>query len=480
MADILTKPTVKVNGYKCVSAEISCVLNRPIVVRATICSGDTDGSILTTNDIMNLAKDMQAKIFEDPEEGDIQITLNDGHTGELSYNRLIITSCDVVASTRGGLMATITATSPDILADSFDPSVYMKNIDVGNIIWEIAASENSKSQDHLWVYTLGRLNDTDSPLATKILKLIQHAKNKYKFSANMMPGSDSAIESQLSLNNSSFTYVRRFLNNSTETTDVLNGNADLNETGNRAIYNTLASRLFNNGGGIFTKILNSVNSDFLLWYVPDHKSGNMGKLRNWNYEGEDVSTISLPVSTFNFAIGRSLGNDLPPTMVTFESPEIYTIRDLAGEFTSWAVGAYPEKPEKILGKVYNIQAPPWLCFGLYDDPDNGAENMNKGRNPQETEIINEKIKKQLEKDAKAYYPSLQYLARQSFFRYKYGTSVGSLSCPFYANIDAEIGDFVQVNAMGGGKIMRGILSSVVHSLDTGSLSTKLGFTRIEL
>ena len=85
-----------------------------------------------------------------------------------------------------------------------------------------------------------------------------------------------------------------------------------------------------------------------------------------------------------------------------------------------------------------------------------------------------------EKDAKAYYPSLQYLARQSFFRYKYGTSVGSLSCPFYANIDAEIGDFVQVNAMGGGKIMRGILSSVVHSLDTGSLSTKLGFTRVEL
>lgn len=223
MADILRKPTVTVNGYKCVSAQVSCMLNRPITVNATVCSGDTDGGILTTDDIMNLAKEMQAKIFEDPSEGDLQLSMSDGESGTLNYNRLIITSCDVVAATSGGLMATITATSPDILADLVDPSVYMKYVDIANVMFKTASDyKGSKAQDHFWVYQLQDKGGNNLSVANKLLKLLENAKDKYRFrEEGLTEGTKVAVNSQKAINNSFFRYVRQFLRESDDTTRVL-------------------------------------------------------------------------------------------------------------------------------------------------------------------------------------------------------------------------------------------------------------------
>ena len=482
MADILRKPTVTVNGYKCVSAQVSCMLNRPIIVNATVCSGDTDGGILTTDDIMNLAKEMQAKIFEDPSEGDLQLSMSDGESGTLNYNRLIITSCDVVAATSGGLMATITATSPDILADLVDPSVYMKYVDTADVMFKTASDyKGSKAQDHFWVYQLQDKGGNNLSVANKLLKLLENAKDKYRFrEEGLTEGTKAAVNSQKAINNSFFRYVRQFLRESDDTTRVLNGKAEINDTVNRAIYNTLAHNMFEIGGGVFSKLLNYITSEFLLWYIPNHKTGEIGILKNWDYEGSDMQTISVPISTAKLAIGRALGNDLPPTLVVAESPLVFTQHEIAENYSAWISGSYPEKAETKLGKVYNIQAPRWFSVGQDVSPNKPANKLNVGRNPSQTIETADKAQKQISKNAKSSNQALTYLAKQSFFKYKFGTSVAGITCPFKSNIDANIGDFVQVNAEGGGKILQGILSTVTHNLSTGSLSTELGFTRVEI
>ena len=238
--------------------------------------------------------------------------------------------------------------------------------------------------------------------------------------------------------------------------------------------------MFEIGGGVFSKLLNYITSEFLLWYIPNHKTGEIGILKNWDYEGSDMKTISVPISTAKLAIGRALGNDLPPTLVVAESPLVFTQHEIAENYSAWISGSYPEKAETKLGKVYNIQAPRWFSVGQDVSPNKPANKLKAGRNPSQTTETADKAQKQISKNVKSSNQALTYLARQSFFKYKFGTSVAGITCPFQSNIDANIGDFVQVNAEGGGKILQGILSTVTHNLSTGSLSTELGFTRVEL
>lgn len=483
MEEILRKPTVTVNGYKCVSASVSCILNRPIAVTATVCSGDTDGSILTTKDIMDLGKTMQSKIFEDPSVGDLQLRMYDGESSEISYSKLVVTSCDIVASTSGGLIASISATSPDILVDLVDPSLYMKFIDLNQEMYNIASDyKGSKSQDHFWVWQLKNTGGNNASVAKRVLDLVSNAKNQYQISSvGLSKGTLAALESQKGINDSFFRYARQFLTKSDDTTAILNGNANINDTVSRAIDNTIASCIFDRGGGIFSKLLNQLSSEFLLWYIPNHKTGDMGIFKSWDYEGSDQTELSLPVTTAKLSVGRALGNDLPPTIVVAESPVIVEQNKITNGYTTWISASYPEKAEEKLGRVYNLEAPGWFSVGYTVGVDsNTTTDPEAARNPSQTIETANKAIKQAEKNIKSSNETLSYLARQEFFKYKYSTSVAGLVCPFMSNIDADIGDFVQVSARGGGKLFKGILSTVSHNLSAGNLSTELGFTRVEI
>lgn len=64
--------------------------------------------------------------------------------------------------------------------------------------------------------------------------------------------------------------------------------------------------------------------------------------------------------------------------------------------------------------------------------------MKAGRNPSQTTETANKAQKQISKNAKSSNQALTYLARQSFFKYKFGTSVAGITCPFQSEILMQI------------------------------------------
>ena len=491
MADSFRKPTVSIGGHKCVSAIVSCSLNSLINVSAVLCSGDTDGSILTPSDIYSLAKKCQEMIFKEPKEGTLTLTLDDGNQGTISYNKLVITSCEVNSSTGGGLSLRISATSPDVFVTLVDPSVYMKSVIETNAHVDVSRGDANRFQDTYWVSRMNKLSDVKSSVSQKILRLVQFAKTKYA-ARNSNKATKNVLDNQQLINNKYFKYVKDFLSNSDKTTEVLNGNIEVTRLINRAIYNNIHYSVLTNNGNMLEKLLGPIAQDYYLWYIPDLKSGGVGKLRNRDYEGKNVDgTLSLPTSSFTFSIGRSLTQMLAPSMVYVQARTTYDSSRANRNYDKYVSGCYPSNAGDTLGPILNIEAPSWLTLG-HSSSQSGGSNTNSSNssssgnpldNPRvstKTVIKNDKFVKQVETNKKDSGNILETLSKQIYFEAKFSTSVATVSCPAMVNIDAEIGDFLQVNAEGGGKLFSGILSRVQHTFQTGTLSTELGFTRVEL
>lgn len=484
--DQLRQPGVYVDGFQCASATVTCTLNQTLNLTATVCEGNVDGNILTAEDIMSLGKTMQEKIFKNPSSKDVKVTFNDGIGGTLNYS-LTLTSCNIVSSPSGGLKLELSATTEDILCDAFDPSVYIKCVDYKSLLQVTWGKQTSQTTDHRWVYLLKDKGAGSTPLAKKIDKLLTNTKDNYVPSfIGQSEGTKAAINSQKALNEQIYKdYVKAFLTNSLDSTDILGKQVSVTDDMNRAIFNGLATIFFDSSGGFLNKVINILCPEFLLWYIPDHKKGGMGMLKNQNYvKPKKPKKLTLPISAVKMSLGRSLGNSLPPTMCCVQTPLQFTVLNTAGKYSKFIMASYPEKPENRLGIVYNISAPKWFYVSAVDYTDDkpAKENqLNKARTANGVKAEQKKITQADSKTKKAFTSALKYLAEHAFNKLKYSTSVAGVTCPFQANIDAELGDFVTLSATEGGTILTGILTSITHSVTaSGGMVTNLGFARVEI
>lgn len=486
--DQLRKPGVYVDGFQCASATVTCTLNHTLNLTATICEGNADGNILTTNDIMALGKTMQGKIFKNPTAKDVKVTFNDGIGGTLNYS-LTLTSCDVVTSPSGGLKLELSATTEDILCDAFDASIYVKCMGDTSKLLQISRGDNtSQTTDHIWVTLMrGNLGGGSTPLVKKIDKLLTYTKNNYVPNfIGQSDGTKTAINSQKSLNEKVYTdYIKEFIRNSSDSTDVLAKQVSVTKDINKAIFNGLAAIFFDSGGGFLNKVINMICPEFLLWYIPDHKTGGMGKLKNQNYvKPKKPKKLTLPISAVKMSLGRSLGNSLPPTLCTVETPLQFGVSNVHKQNSKFIMAVYPEKPENVLGIAYNLRAPSWFYVTALDESNqkSAKENqLNKARTPEGAKVEQKKTAQTDSKIKKSFTSALKYLAEHAFNKLKYSTSVAGVTCPFQAKIDAELGDFVTLSATEGGTILTGILTSITHSVTaSGGMVTNLGFARVEI
>lgn len=485
--DQFRRPGVYIDGFNCAAATVTCTLGRTLNFTATICEGKADGNVLTAKAIMHLGQDMQEKIFKNPTAKDIKVTFNDGIGGTLIY-ALTLTSCDIVSSPSGGLKLEISATTEDILCDAFDPSLYSKCINTQELLKVTTNEKTSMQIDQFWVCQLKDFGSPSTPLTKKINRLLSNTKNKYNPSLDgQSSGSKQALESQRSINDKIYAdYVEPFLIANLDSTDVLNKQVPMTNNLNRAIFNGLATIMFNSSGGFLNKIINLVCPEFLLWYVPDHKTGKMGKLKNQNYVmPKKPKKLYVPISGVKMSLGRSLGNSLPPVMCSVQTQVDYgTLSSTTGkkEF-KFLVSSYPDTAEDRLGVVYNLSAPKWF-FVTFDDEQSVAskENpLNKPRTPEGVKAERKKNNQMVTKNKKTFSTALKYLAEHAFNKLKYSTSVAGITCPFQAKLDVEIGDFVTLCATEGGTILTGILTSVTHSVQAqGGMVTNLGFARVEI
>ena len=479
MSDVIKKPTVTALGYKCVAASMVATINQPLTLRLTIASGDSDGSIITTDDIMNLAKTAQDKINKSAKKPDFNVSIDGGFAGSACNYNMVLTNCEVVASTGGGLACQISASSEDMLVENFDSSIYAFNC-------EPTASEVVFPQEsHFWTKRCRKVAEGISSVSELVLDLLTTAKEKYTLdqTAKLSDADKAYVTAAKTLNNNSFKLVKRFLEQSKDTTKLLNDKFTPDLNNRVTIADWICRRLFSNGDGLFSKLLFMLPNDFLCWYIPDFKTGGIGKFRNQNYSNEVTKSITVPVTSFSANLGRGISNMLVPSQIVVEASLQPVSSNVAIAYKGKATAYFPQDnntDKESGGSTYCLAAPAWLNLPPRLISPNKSKESKRSRNIANSKKDQDETAKGKQESEKLEEPALSYLAEMYFYKLKYQNCTASVICPFTTEINAEIGDFVEVKATQGGHLLSGILTGVSHTLMPSGLSTTLLFARVEI
>ena len=471
-------------SYPCESVNFSAKINDFVRFSAVVTGKKGNGAtMLTVNDIRNLAAKLQKQMFKDPREG--QFTIHVQGCGKDLKVKGLISSVELIANTSGGLKLSITGTSADSLMDMYNGSIYLKNINPELIQSMLSADTPIMGK----FYTIP--TTPKGGLSERITTLITNAHkswNKAYPNNTLISGEKTIIEKSDEVNNEIYEkQIKPFLKNID--VKIYDGKVDLDDQLiSRVVNDGLHNYLFDSGYSFFSALVNGICRDFALWYVPlQDKEWKSGTLIPQKYGDDKVDgDLEIAVSSMNVSSGNRIGGRAPCIGVgvlgTLYGAQLNETFQTANSNKLYVT--YPKEPKRKFGSIYTFQAPTWITVP--------AMNMNEmaqkallakaqeqqpykdGRNISNVTKSREAQAKHIKKSVDKTDTILDYLAQKWYYRALLEDSNAEITGPYTGMIEANIGDQVNVKAMNGGTILTGVLYSIDYALSaTNGGSTKI-------
>ena len=341
------------------------------------------------------------------------------------------------------------------------------------------------------------MKNKNGSVPTRINELIDTAFNNWQnLRGNDFISGDLQVRQKMdSINKDIYSSViLPFLENSKDIS-VYEGTIDENDPHLSLMINTgLHNYLFNSGASFQNLLINGVCKDFALWYIPSSEEAwKRGILINQKYGDEDPdTTMTLPISSFKYTTGSRI-NGRPPCLAAGVLARIGTASadSQSSSGSDKTIIFYPEEPKRDYGSYFLFQAPAWYSLKPTELQDivsysklvaaEEQEALILGRNPSKVKTAQKKNTEVLKIKKSVLNSALGYLAKKSYYRALLNDSNMEIICPYTGSVNAEVGDMVEINAMLGGSLGKGILSYIRYYVTTdGGGFTTLGLSAVTM
>lgn len=489
ITDKLYKIKVNINlfgkSYPCVSAYLRATINAPIQFGATIIGKGGDGATsISVDAISKLAASIQEQLYKDPSGNTCSLQVETGVGKSLSIKGLV-SAVNLIADTGGGMNLNVSATSGDSLMEMFNGKIYTDCFSVKKAIKDIPKGKQGPGKWYTWV---GR-EVAGNNIAKRVDSLLSNAVtywSKYlPDQADMPSGMMTMLMNAHKINTKVYNeIITPFL--SKVNIETFEGKVNLDETQTKlAVNNGLSSYLFESGGSFLNSLLNGINRDFAMWYIPTSDNDwSSGTLINQKYGDEKVDgDITVPITRIQVNAGNFTGNRAPTCGAAIgakiHGSAFSSYKPVRGGLNFFRI--YPETPKRDYGSLYRFEAPGWLilnCQVAKDVVEAEAEQKlaeaqmpTSGREAGKVDEQAKKSEKASKKSLDSLNDILTYLAKKFYFRSLLESSNITITGPFWGIVEQNIGDMVNVKSEAGGEVCKGVLSSVNYDFTTAGTST---------
>ena len=477
---IINYPKVWVNisalgELPCREATLTLTLNTPASVTVSVAAGDVsgNGTLLTISSLTEIVKKLQQLINTDPESNMLSMSL---YSKDFSVSAKFIIVAVYMSgdASNGSLDVTILARHKDALADGIIFNIY-------DMVYRPSTVQPDYANIDPLASRAFETSNESSSIASIIKAVGDTAINKINIEDLRQIGMSDAqmqiIRDQNSANRQNWKYLSNILENSSQTTDFLNGQVELDTSRQLAVYDSITKSLIKSGSGGFTTILNQISSDFLLQYIPS--LSDAGKFINQIWDIDTVQgEISCTTARVNYNLGEASYGIAPIQYVaSWADMTFLPSAPQENQITStWA--RYPESsgngPKN--GRVVVLRAP--ACFTVLnvqygDISSNNANPLNESQRQNQENVLNDQNEKMAKSFAQSQEKAETILRNISEIRYNqllYAPSTANvLGLP--ANIDVEnyLGQIVDVKSDPGGKMFKGMLTSVEYRFSSSGV-----------
>lgn len=458
-------------------------------------------SKISPNELIQLAKECQAQVLKGLSSTnpnvEIEIKMNGKGIASDNYDlKAILYGVDLHMDTNtSSIYVTIKATSPDVLLNCIDLSIYTKNMSLDNKIKSLL-SFSSDSGSTIWAATLNASADNNykvsgKPISRIMRDMVQTTMNRWgsvynNIKENLSEQRQKIIESIHEKNQEYIQSLYSFLKASDDTSTLLDGvSFNDNPATVKGVLTGIENALYYSGASPLHAIMGYLTSNFGLWYSPNLHGNMQGKIKNQPFLADAPgSNLDLCCTSVDVAINQDQVR--PPTgQVIMSASTINTVSSVSLSLDANRSSIFVAYPvEKAAGGVsYSLCGPSWLIAetGRYGDVT--LPNSKYDRDPKEASKQNKEGNKEAVTVADtANSKILNYLAKKEFYRSKFQNSLLVVDTVINTDITTEqrgLGDFFTVKNRGS-KIGNAVLSSVQHTFAPNTLTTQAGFTMLQL
>ena len=480
------------------SVQIQGGVNRLPMVNLTIYPNNGTSRI-SPEELIALAKECQGQLLKGLSSTnpnvDIEISMDGQGIASDEYKlRAILYGVDLHMDTNAqSIYVTIKATTPDVLLNCIDLSIYNRYSNLNDHIKNQMTKSDFDNMP-LWARVLFASEKNYSVQGKPVTQIIhdmvslqmQKWEDIKKETLKSLKFSEQQTETILSIHENNKSYIQRlydFLKASNPYTSLLDGAPFAeNKSVVKGVLTGIATAMYSQGLSPLSAMMNYLTSNFGVWYTGNLHGDMMGKMKNQPFL-ETAPDKSIDIACTSVEVEINQDQVRPPVGQILMSAN--TINTAPGQYhsPSNANTIYVRYPEKKIegGITYSLSGPSWLITetaqrgevtpGKYDRNYDQAADENK-------EETDKAIKEGNEANAQL----LQYMAKKEFFRAKYQNSLLMVSSVINTDITTDssgLGDFFKVKSLGT-PIGNAVMSNVQHTFTPNSLTTQVGFTMLQL